>query len=113
MNGIYIYIYYILYYICIGNDKPDIILLNSHVREDAAPHWRDIAEQLLKGAVHLKLNSIEERYHHDVMKCCEEILKYWLDNFEATWNKLIDALKQSGQSEIAATIETNDALKGL
>ena len=34
--------------IYIGTDKPNIILLNNHVRKDAAPQWHALGEQLLK-----------------------------------------------------------------
>ena len=46
--------------ICSDTDKPNIILLNNHVKRDAAPQWHDLGEQLLMETLTHKLNVIGE-----------------------------------------------------
>ena len=58
------------------------------------------------------LNVIEEKHCHDPEKCCNEMFKYWLNNCDPTWDKMIDALEQIQQDELAAAINRNDAIKG-
>ena len=87
-------------------------MLNDHVSEEAVTKWRVLGEQLLKDALSHKLNVIERTYRDDVEECCTEVVEYWLDNFEATWNKMIDALKQMDQTDLASAIKQNDILKG-
>ena len=97
---------------CSGTDKPDIILLNNHVREDAAPQWYDLGEKLLKKALIHKLDVIGEKYQDDVKECWNCMLTYWLDNFEATWNKMLHTSEQTGHTEVTATVKRDDTIKG-
>ena len=89
------------------------MLLNTIVREDVAPQWRHLGEQLLKDAMARNLNIIEEKIKDDVKKSFDAIFAHWLDDyFNATWNKMEDALKQRGYSELAETVKKNDTIKG-
>lgn len=45
-------------------------------------------------------------------KCCSEVMEYWLNNFEATWNKMTHALNHIDQTELAEDIKRNNALTG-
>ena len=88
-------------------------MLNDHVKKEAAPKWRILGKQLLKDALLQKLNVIEDTYHDDVQRCCTEVFEYWIENFEATWNKMIDALNKMDQTNLATTIDQNVYLKGV
>ena len=60
-----------------------------------------------------KLDNIAEDFPHDVERCCGEMLSYWLRNdLQASWNKLIEALKHIGKKVLAKKIEI-DILKGF
>ena len=99
-------------YVFAGTDKPNIILLNKHVREDAAPQWRDLGGQLLMKAMTHKLDVIDENYQDDVKECCNQMFSHWLYNFEVTWNKILHTLEQTGHSEVATTVKNDDNVKG-
>ena len=88
-------------------------MLNSYVREVAAPQWHDLGEKLLWKACTDTLDVIREEYKDDVNKCCSEMFEKWLaEYFKPTWNKILHTLEQTGHSEIAATVKENDAIKG-
>ena len=98
---------------CAGTEKPNIILLNNHVRRDAAPQWHDLGEQLLMETLTHKLGVIGEEHRGDDKRCCSEMFSLWLnDDFKATWNKLLELLQQSGYDKVAATLKRNDTIKG-
>ena len=98
---------------CAGTDKPNIILLNNHVRRDAAPQWHDLGDQLLMEALTHKLDVIGEEHKGDDKRCCSEMLSHWLDDdFKATWNKMLHTLEQSGYNKVATTVKRNDTIKG-
>ena len=95
-----------------GTDTPNITLLNSHVRRDAAPQWYDLGEQLLMKAVTHKLDVIGKKYQDDVKECFNHMLSHWLDRFEATWNKILHTLEQRGHSEVVTTVKRDDTING-
>ena len=95
-----------------GTDKPNIILLNNHVRGDAAPQWHYLGKQLLKKVSIQELNAIEEKYQDDVKECCSQMFSHWLDNRKATWNTMLHTLEQTGHREVATTVKRNDNIKG-
>ena len=89
------------------------MLLNYRVRGTVAPQWHDLGEKLLKQSLNNKLDDIGRDNHGDVKQCYIEMFQYWLDNFEANWNKMIDALKQRGQEKVVVAVKRNSALKGF
>ena len=59
-----------------------------------------------------RLNIIEQD-HRDVETCCTEMFKYWLNvDIEASWNKLIEALKVIHENALAEKLKT-DVIKGI
>ena len=96
----------------VGADKPNVTLLNNHVGRDAASQWHDLGEQLLKKVVADKLDGIEEKNRDDVKECCNQMFSHWLDNFEATWNKMLHTLEQTGHSEVVTTVKKDDTING-
>ena len=97
----------------VGTDTPTIRLLNNHVRGDIAPRWYDLGIQLLNEEQCAKLNIIKDNHPQDAEKCCTEMFEYWLRvDVDASWNKLITALKMIDEIALAEKIET-DVLRGL
>ena len=97
----------------VGIDKPTIRLLHNHVRDVIAPRWYDLGMELLNEEQCAKLNIIKENYPQGVEKCCTEMFKLWLRvDVEASWNKLITALKMIDEISLAEKIEI-DVLRGL
>ena len=89
-----------------GNDRPALKLLNKHVRKDASSKWHDLGLELLEQEDEERLNEIEANNPNDVSKCCKEMFQLWLRKSpSATWNQLIQALKEVGLNNLAATIE--------
>ena len=81
-------------------------MLNKYVRDTVAPCWYDFGVELLQNEYIDQLNIIEKNHPGDVQKCCTEMFKYWLQiDTEATWNKLIDALKEIRKNELAKKVE--------
>ena len=70
--------------------------------------WRTTTEKVVTH----KLDIIEAKYRDDVKECCNQMFSHWLDNFEATWNKMIDTLEWRGHSEVVTTVKRDDNVKG-
>ena len=53
-----------------------------------------------------KLDAIEKNNPKDVEKCCSEMFQFWIKNkTDASWKKLIAALKTIGLAVLANEIE--------
>ena len=102
----------IISYLHIGTEKLTSEKLDSHVKE-VSPQWYKLGIQLLKKQMIHQLEIIKEKNLNDVVKCVEEMIKYWLSNFEATVNKMIDALTKMHQTELVEDIKRNNDIKGL
>ena len=104
---------YIYIFIFIGTDRPSHKLLQQYVVNKIAKHWHTLGKMLLKEELVHTLLNIEENYPRDVQRCCSEMFECWLRiDTEATWDKLITALKEINQYQLAAKIE-KDVLKGI
>ena len=91
---------------CTGYDRPALKLLNKHVRKDVSSKWHDLGLELLEQEDEEKLNEIETNNPNDVSKCCKEMFQLWLRKCtNATWNQLIQALKEVELNNLAAKIE--------
>ena len=91
-----------------ATDKPTLESLNNYVRDEIAPRWQDFGRQLLEDEYIDKLDEIEKSHPGDIKGCCAEMFKYWLEvDSEANWNKLTDALKQTGQKSLATKLKEN------
>ena len=95
----------------IVTDKPTIKLLNKY-KSRIAPQWYALGTQLLEDKYISQLNIIQKNNPVDVENSCYKMFEYWLSvDIKATWNKLIDALEEIGQSTIADEIK-QDVFKG-
>ena len=89
-----------------GHDQPALKLLNKHVRKEVSSKWHDLGLELLEQEDEERLNEIESNNPNDVSKCCKEMFQLWLRKCtNATWNQLIEALKEVDLNNLAATIE--------
>jgi len=76
----------------IGENKPDIQLLNKYVKPRAAYKWKDLGAQLMISMD--RLTVIDQNYPRDAEACCTEMFTAWLrSDTKASWAKLVDALK--------------------
>ena len=99
-------------WIALGTDKPTIKALHIHVKDEVALEWYDLGVQLLSEE-HRKRLDIIRGDNPQVGGCCTEMFKCWLDvDPEASWNKLIEALKMIGKIALAEKIK-RDVIKGV
>ena len=88
----------------VGAIKPTLKSLMKY-RDKIAPHWRDLGIQLLQEYTD-QLLVIQANHPNRVDACCDKMFKQWLAvDTEATWDKLIDALKCISQNALAAEIK--------
>ena len=93
-------------YVRTGHDRPALKLLNKHVRKEVSSKWHDLGLELLEQEDEERLNEIESNNPNDVGKCCKEMFQLWLRKCtNATWNQLIQALKEVELNNLATTIE--------
>jgi len=79
----------------------------------AADKWHELGIQLLDQLHVSRLDQISADYPKNVQKCCYEMLRYWLQvDTEATWYKIIQALKSPGVLLSVAAAEVEQELKG-
>ena len=87
--------------------------MNRHVVKEvvaACAHqpdvWRDLGIELLGQDGISQLDVIKVNNGNDVTKCCSEMLALWRQRQpSASWNQLIEALKQVKLNKIATGIE--------
>ena len=94
-------------YTYLGSDRPLLRDLHNHrVVRNAADKWRDLGVRLLPRDLSKELDIIEANHPHDVVRCCECVLEKWLDtSTDATWDQLIEALKQIQLNHFANALE--------
>ena len=91
---------------CIGYDRPALKLLNKHVRKDISFKWYDLGLELLEQEDEEKLYKIKCNNPSNVDECCTEMFQLWLRKCtNATWNQLIQALKEVELNNLAAKID--------
>ena len=79
----------------IGSDRPVLKDLYDHVVGSVTKKWKELGLQLLQPDQINELGIIETNYPHDVVLCCKCVLEKWLESsLDATWNRLIEALKR-------------------
>ena len=88
----------------VGTDRPTRKLLEKYIRNDIASNWEDLGVQLLEEEQHSMLNIIAVN-KPDVLDRCTELFKYWLVDVDASWNKLINALRVINQNVLAEKIK--------
>ena len=80
--------------------------MSKHVRKEVSSKWHDLGLELLEKEDEEKLNEIKKNNPGDVSECCKEMFQLWLKKCtNATWNQLIQALKEVELNNLATTIE--------
>ena len=70
--------------------------------------------ELLNDKQCVMLEIIKKNNRDDVQGCCTQMFIYWLKvDIEASWNKLIEALKEIRQNSLAMEIITDILKKGF
>ena len=89
------------------NSKPTKNKIIDHVVPHVTPYWYDLGIKLLREEQESHLDVIESN-HDDKKECCKKMFWYWLStNTDASWQKLIEALRSPAVElpVVAADIE--------
>ena len=94
----------------LADDRPHLQYLNKHVREQvgakSAHTWKDLGMELLGVGSNDALEVIKNS-NSDVTDCCSAMFKLWLDRDpKASWEKLLQALKEIQLNFLATQIES-------
>ena len=88
-----------------GTHKPTVKLWNRHIRSDIAKKWYDLGVELLAEKHHSILDNIAKN-NPVVEDCCTELIKQWLKvDTDASWNKVIKALNNLMENNLAERIK--------
>ena len=80
--------------------------MNRHVRKKVTFKWFDLGLELLEPEDEHMLLIIQSNNPNDVDECCRQMFQFWLNKCtNATWNQLIQALKEIELNSLATTIE--------
>ena len=67
------------------------------MRGSVGAKWHDLGIELLDSNDVEELDTIEAEHPSDLTKCCTKMFQLWLKKQPtASWNQLIEALKQTG-----------------
>ena len=81
----------------VGHLKPTHKLLLNHVIPKVAAKWHELGIELYDDAHVAHLEIIEKQHSNDIVRACTEMLNYWGTTYtNATWDKLIKALRAPG-----------------
>ena len=89
-----------------GNKRPTLKVLNKLVKKSATHKWYDLGIELLEPEDIHTLDEIQKNYPRDVGMCCTKMLQLWLERQpDASWEHLLQALKEVEMNDLASTIE--------
>ena len=76
------------------------------MRKDVSSKWHDLGLELLEQEDEQKLHEIEISNPNDASKCCKLMFQLWLEKCsKASWNQLIQSLREIKLSTLASKIE--------
>ena len=76
------------------------------MKKHSSSKWHDLGLELLEQEDEETLNEIETNNPNDVGKCCKEMFRLWLRKCStATWDQLIQALREVDLNNLANKIE--------
>ena len=88
-----------------GCDRPALKHLNKYVRKGVSVKWHDLGLELLEQEDEEMLYEIKTNHSNDVSECCKEMFRLWLRKCtNATWDQLIQALRDVDLNSVATTI---------
>ena len=81
----------------VGHERPQLRYLNRHVRKSVASKWYDLGIELLEDDNNEELDVIHYHFPSDNRACCTKMFQLWLrQQPTASWNQLINSLRQPG-----------------
>ena len=93
----FVYIFALCLRTLLVSSRPTRKKLLDHVVNDVTTCWYELGVMLLKEDQEQQLDVIRANYSGDNKKCCMEMLWYWLNaNTDASWKKLLEALRSHG-----------------
>ena len=96
------------YIFVVGHECPSLKYLNRYVKQSVGPKWYDLGIDLLEKDDVAELNIIQSQHSMDINTCCTKMFQLWLNKHPtASWNQLIDSLKQPGidLDQLATNVE--------
>ena len=96
----------LLFVILKGSDRPTQKEINNlGIRDGVATEWHDLGVELLPDDLQVQLDIIGSNKSTNVKACSTQMFQYWLQvDTTASWNKLIDALREIKKYQLAETI---------
>ena len=87
-------------------ERPTLKVLNKLVKKSATYKWYDLGIiELLEAEDLHALDEIQRNYPRDVGMCCTKMLQLWLERQpDASWEQLLQALKEVEMNDLASTI---------
>ena len=80
-----------------GHHQPSLKYLTNDDRSWLRMHWHELGIELLDSNDVGELDTIKTMHQSDHNKCCIEMFDLWLKKRPtASWNQLIEALRQPG-----------------
>ena len=81
--------------------------LSKHVIPLVAAKWYELGLELLETKHEAELDVIETNSKDDAIKCCRKMFSKWLQlqSHRATWNRLIQAIKNIQLNSVASKVE--------
>ena len=71
--------------------------MNRYIRGSVGSKWHDLGIELLERDDVDELDKIKVQYPQDLNECCKAMFQLWLrKQSNASWNQLIEALRQPG-----------------
>ena len=96
-----------------ATDKVDLMYLNRWVKdricEQGMDHLKELAQVLLPGgAGKVQMNIIAQNHPGNIKSCFTDFFNEWsARELDATWQKLIDALRGTNKHALASDIENS------
>ena len=88
------------------HDRPTLKDLMIHVIPSVATKWYQLGVMLLDANCENELNTIEADTRNDAETCCRKMFSRWLNiDEQASWDKLIRALRHIQLNNVASNIE--------
>ena len=88
-----------------GHQRPTQKYLNRYVKQVIGKKWYDLGIELLENDDIGALNNIQSDHSKDQEECCTKMFQLWLTKQPASWNQLIEALRNIKLNHLATSIE--------
>ena len=101
----------IMYFLYVGHQIPSLKFFNRYVRGPVGIKWYDLGIELLDSDNTEELDKIKAQYSSNLNECCTMMFQLWLSKQPtASWNQLIDALRQPSIELVSLAIKIKEML---